>query len=116
ALPVVIAGGLALTFSLAACGSGGDLADSTGGSSAGEVTAGGTLTFAASQSAGCLDPQQLAQAITMTVGRQITDSLTVQDPESGEIEPWLASDWEVSEDGTIFTFTLIDGATFSDGT
>ncbi|MBZ2195408.1 ABC transporter substrate-binding protein [Occultella gossypii] len=118
ALPAIVAAGLALTLGLAACSAGGDEGggggDSTTGTT-GEPQAGGTLTFAASQSPGCLDPQQLAQAITMTVGRQITDSLTVQDPETGEIKPWLASEWEASADGTAFTFTLIEGATFSDG-
>lgn len=115
ATPVKIAGGLALLVGLAACGTS-DASDESGsGGAAGDPQAGGTFTFAASQSPGCLDPQQLAQGITMTVGRQITDSLTVQDPETGDIEPWLASDWEVADDGTTFTFTLVEGATFSDG-
>ncbi len=32
-----------------------------------------------------------------------------------EVEPALASDWEISEDGTVYTFTLRDGVSFHDG-
>ena len=103
-------GALALT----ACSAESD--DASGETSAGAADrSGGTFTLAASVAPGCLDPQQLAQGITMTVGRQIADSLTVQDPESGEILPWLAESWDVSDDGTTFTFSLREGATFSDG-
>jgi peptide/nickel transport system substrate-binding protein len=33
----------------------------------------------------------------------------------GEIEPGLAESWEVSEDGRTYTFSLVEGATFSNG-
>jgi len=33
-----------------------------------------------------------------------------------EISPWLAESWEISEDGTTFTFSLNQDATWSDGT
>jgi len=35
---------------------------------------------------------------------------------SGKIEPWLAEDWEISEDGKEYTFYLRDNVRFSDGT
>lgn len=47
---------------------------------------------------------------------QITDRLTWQDPETLEIRPWLATDWSVNADSTIYTFHLRSGVTFSDGT
>ena len=50
------------------------------------------------------------------VGRALADSLVDADPDTGEILPWLASAWEVGEDGLTYTFTLREGITFSDGT
>lgn len=46
----------------------------------------------------------------------IADRLVWQDPETLEFEPWLATEWEVNEDATEYTFTLRDDVTFSDGT
>lgn len=34
---------------------------------------------------------------------------------TGELMPWLATDWEVSDDGTEYRFTLRDDVTFHDG-
>ena len=46
----------------------------------------------------------------------ITDRLLYQNPETLELEPWIATDWEVNDDATEYTFTLRDDATYSDGT
>ncbi len=75
----------------------------------------GTLTFAVSSDAGCVDPQQVSSTDTAYSLRQTVDSLTDQDPASGRIVPWLASSWTVSPDAKTFTFHLRSGATFSDG-
>lgn len=34
---------------------------------------------------------------------------------NGEPQPWLATSWRVSDDGTVYTFDLREGVTFSDG-
>jgi peptide/nickel transport system substrate-binding protein len=47
---------------------------------------------------------------------QITDKLTYQNPETLEVEPWIAESWEVNADATQYTFKLRSGVTFSDGT
>lgn len=47
---------------------------------------------------------------------QITDKPTYQNPQTLEIEPWLAKSWEVNADATQYTFHLRPGVTFSDGT
>ena len=64
---------------------------------------------------GCLDPAQQRYHVALNITRQLSDSLVDQDPETGEIVPWLAKSWDVSTDATTFTFHLVDGATFSDG-
>lgn len=45
---------------------------------------------------------------------QVYERLLTRDAE-GEIAPGLASDWEVSEDGLTYTFTLRDDVTFHNG-
>jgi peptide/nickel transport system substrate-binding protein len=45
----------------------------------------------------------------------VADRLVWQDPETLELEPWLAEEWQVNADATRYTFTLRDDVTFSDG-
>ncbi|MCG8915020.1 ABC transporter substrate-binding protein [Actinokineospora sp. PR83] len=98
---------------LSACGAQGTAAT---GADAGPPRPGGTLRLGISSNPDCLDPQQVGTNAALNVGRQLVDSLTDQNPETGEITPWLAEKWEVSPDSTAFTFHLRSGATFSDGT
>ncbi|UED83154.1 ABC transporter substrate-binding protein [Streptomyces profundus] len=88
---------------------------SEAGDAPGEPVAGGELTFALASAPTCADPQQAATNDSIYPARQLVDSLTDQDPETGEIVPWLAESWEVDADATAFTFVLRPGATFSDG-
>ncbi|WP_280433265.1 ABC transporter substrate-binding protein [Nocardia brasiliensis] len=109
---VALAGALAAATTLAACGS-----DSAApGGDAGPPQPGGTLRYGLSQAPTCSDPAQAGTNQTLYVTRQIVDSLTDQDPKTGELKPWLAQSWEVSPDAKVFTFHLTDGVTFSDGT
>ncbi|BCB84768.1 ABC transporter substrate-binding protein [Phytohabitans suffuscus] len=103
---------LGLLAALGACSSGGDPVAS------GEVAtprSGGALTFAVLSDPGCADPQQVTSLDAGYWARQVVDSLTDQNPQTGEIVPWLAESWQVSGDATAFTFVLRSGATFSDG-
>lgn len=63
----------------------------------------------------CLDPQQVTLTTALNISRQLVDSLVDQDPETGEIVPWLADAFVASDTLKEFTFTLRDGVTFSDG-
>src|SRR5699024_6484700 len=81
----------------------------------GQPVSGGTLKFAVGSDAGCIDPQQVGSNDSIYSTRQLVDSLTDQDPETGEIVPWLATDWDINDDVTEFTFTLQPDATFSNG-
>lgn len=95
---------------VAACSSAATTAD------AGPPRPGGTLTIAVGSNPDCLDPQQASTNASLNVGRQLVDSLTDQNPDTGAITPWLADHWDVNADSTSFTFHLRSGATFSDGT
>jgi peptide/nickel transport system substrate-binding protein len=102
---------LALPILLTACSAaGGESA-----ADAGPPKPGGTLRLGISSAPDCLDPQQVSTNAAVNVARQLVDSLTDQDPKTGEIKPWLAEKWEISPDSTAFTFHLRPGATFSDG-
>ena len=103
----------AVAVLLTACGGG---AAPATGADPGTPQPGGTLRFAVSSDQGCVDPQQVGSNDTIYSLRQIVDSLTDQDPETGELRPWLATGWESNADATAYTFTLREGVTFSDGT
>lgn len=118
-VPAVIATALVAALTLAGC-AGPDAApgagpDATSGGVPADPTPGGTLRFALGAAPQGVDPQQVGTNVSIYVARQLADSLTDQDPETGEIEPWLAESWDVSDDLTRFTFHLRDGVTFSDG-
>ncbi|ANY09339.1 ABC transporter substrate-binding protein [Pseudonocardia sp. HH130630-07] len=99
----------ALVVAACSTGGGGAAAD------AGPPRPGGTLVFAVSSDQGCADPQQVQSNDSVYSLRQIVDSLTDRDPVTGDIVPWLATRWSSNADGTAWTFTLREGATFSDG-
>ena len=63
-----------------------------------------------------LDPTGgAAAAIDEVVYANVFEGLTRYQPD-GTIAPALAESWEVSEDGTVYTFRLHPGVTFHDGT
>jgi peptide/nickel transport system substrate-binding protein len=102
---------------LAGCGGGSNAAGGDGGDG-GDPVEGGTLNvsfFPDNPTFKCIDPFQVYWIEHRTVIRNWADSLTDQDPKTGEIEPWLAESWEVSDDGLTYTFHLKDGVTFSNG-
>ena len=62
-----------------------------------------------------LDIRQTAgAALDQILVDNIYEGLIRRTPEQ-EIEPALASDWTVSEDGLTYTFDLREGVTFHDG-
>ena len=111
---------LAGVLALSSCAGGSSASPATGGASSAatsaEPTPGGDLRFALGASPQGVDPQQVGSNVSIYIARQLADSLTDQDPETGEIVPWLATSWEISPDLTQFTFHLRDDVTFSDGT
>ncbi|AXG80919.1 ABC transporter substrate-binding protein [Streptomyces paludis] len=112
-----IAGGVAVLL-IAASGfaltRGDDSADRAAGD--GSPVRGGTLRFALIDYQRSPDPQWGTNYAESLIGDNITDRLTWQDPDTGEITPWLATSWEYNKDLTEFTFHLRTDVTFSDGT
>lgn len=109
-LGVVAAAGVALSLTLTACSSAGDDASST-------PVEGGELTFAIGNDPINFNPSGTGNGNdTWYVTRQVYDSLVYQNPDTKEIEPWLAESYSVNDDATAYTFTLRDDVTFSDGT
>lgn len=63
-----------------------------------------------------LDPTAgAAAAIDEVVYANVMEGLTRID-RTGAVQPALAREWEVSDDGLTYTFSLVEGATFHDGT
>ena len=61
-----------------------------------------------------LDPHMSASASTFQVTSNIYETLVTVD-ENGDIVPCLAESWSIADDGLSMTFTLREGAMFSDG-
>ena len=77
---------------------------------------GGTLVYLEQQPHTVLYPPAGGFYPNGGVLNQITDKLTYQNPQTLEIEPWIAERWEINADSTQYTFHLRPGVTFSDGT
>ncbi|MCU1446214.1 ABC transporter substrate-binding protein [Cryobacterium sp.] len=106
----------ALTVALSACAGGSAGTGTTAGTDA-EPAVGGDLTFALANDPISLNPSGTGSGNdTWYVTRQLVDSLLYQNPDTNELEPWLAKSWEANADATVFTFELRDDVTFSDGT
>ncbi|MBT1035678.1 ABC transporter substrate-binding protein [Canibacter sp. lx-45] len=63
---------------------------------------------------GHMDPHRSQLDSSFMIGRLVLDSLTFLN-NKGELKPWLAKSWEVSEDGKKVTFKLRDDVKFHDG-
>ncbi|MFI7417278.1 TIGR04028 family ABC transporter substrate-binding protein [Nonomuraea sp. NPDC049684] len=104
---------LAVVGLLGACGGQGGAAGAA--PSSGQPVYGGTLTYLEHQPPTCLYLPAAGFYPNGGILNQITDKLTWQNPQTLEIEPWIATKWEVNDDATEYTFHLRQGVTFSDG-
>ncbi|TFE02473.1 ABC transporter substrate-binding protein [Jeotgalibacillus sp. R-1-5s-1] len=85
-----------------------------GGDSAEETQ--DTLVFGRGGDSVGLDPITVTDGESFKVTKNIFDTLIFFGEQDTEIQPGLAADWEVSEDGLTYTFMLQEGVTFHDGT
>lgn len=95
----------ALSPILSACASG------DGGSSS---AAGSVIRWGISQEPDTLDAQQTALSASWQILQYLGNSIVHRDLDSRAI-PGLAKSWTINDEGTVFDFTLEEGATFHDG-
>jgi peptide/nickel transport system substrate-binding protein/oligopeptide transport system substrate-binding protein len=94
-------------------GCGGGTGD-TGDSGTAFDKKGGTFRYCVSEPAG-IDPFKLQETEGTAIASNIFDSLLEYDYRKEKLLPAAAESWEVSDDATVFTFTLRQGATFHNG-
>jgi len=101
---------------LAACGGGGGAVDVDGGGGSGDEPGGqgGTLVAAISGEPDQLDPHKTSAYASFQVLENVFDTL-VEPGDDLEMQPALATEWETSEDGLTWTFTLRDDVTWHNG-
>lgn len=75
----------------------------------------GTLTWGYLARPRSLDPNIWSGGSDLGVMRQMYDTL-IWSPVPGVFEPGLATSWEMSDDGLVYSFKLRDDVTFHDGT
>lgn len=76
---------------------------------------GGSIVVARAGDSDSLDPAHTTAGVSFQVFTNIYDTLIAYDMDLG-YEGILAESWEISEDGTEYTFKLREGITFHDGT
>ncbi|WP_026912663.1 ABC transporter substrate-binding protein [Patulibacter minatonensis] len=109
----LLAAGAALVLAAAGCGTGEDSTTNAAASGKASTAEGGTLRWAINANASW-DP------VTSAAGNEVRHlglvyaALTSID-EQGRPQPGLATKWAFSKKGTVLTFTLRPGVTFTDG-
>ncbi|WP_017755471.1 ABC transporter substrate-binding protein [Calidifontibacillus oryziterrae] len=81
-----------------------------------EAQAGDTLVFGRGGDSVGLDPITVTDGESLMVTKQIFDTLVDYGQQDTSIEPALATEWTVTDDGLVYTFTLREGVKFHDGT
>ena len=123
-LALILSGALVVS-SLAGCsgGSSGTAtpppapADTSAPADAGEPVYGGELKVALNRTinAGALDPVLANSTTCDQVCLQYGDTLVQETADAVDYLPSLATDWTISEDGKVYTFTIREGVHFQKG-
>ncbi len=111
---LVASGTPILSTLLASCRGGGGAPTASPTAGATEPVTGGTLRIATPYTVSTLDPIKSVAAGDIEVLGQIYSRLLRRTPDGKEVLPGLAEEWESSEDGLTWTFSLREAA-FSDG-
>jgi len=109
--PAGLAPLLLVSLLLAGCGPSGPSAETIEG-----MPKPPAFVFARGGDAQKLDPADIDDGESVNVLAQICEGLVRFRGGTLDIEPALATEWEISPDGKTYTFTLREGVTFHDGT
>jgi len=102
---------ISLSVVLFACGGG---EDDTDNNTDDNSIVGGTFSMPVASYFKCIRPIEVQKLETAQVYDQILEGLVKYNPKSLELEPALATEWTVSEDGLTYEFTLREGVKFQD--
>jgi len=81
----------------------------------GVAQAAGTLRIRIGSDISNIDPARIFQLENQTIAGHVYNGLVKYDQATNEIKPDLASEWSVSDDGTVYTFKLREGVTWHKG-
>src|SRR5687768_9960933 len=104
-----------LAIAAAGCGGDDDEAEDGGATTEAAAEGGGTLVFGTSADPVVLDGALVSDGESLRAIDQMFEGLVTLSAGGTDIEPALATEWEASEDGLAWTFTLQEGVTFHDG-
>jgi peptide/nickel transport system substrate-binding protein len=76
---------------------------------------GGTLVLRIPAEPGTLDPHIASESVVEAINTYIGASLVAKDPTTGDVVPYLAESWTVSDDGLVLDFTLRQDVKFHNG-
>lgn len=102
---------LAAALVLAACGS-----DDQEEPAADAVADGDPVVIGQVAEPASLDPHVVTAVNDFRININLYDGLVRYAPGSLDVEPALATGWDISDDGTVYTFELRDDVEFHDGT
>ncbi len=90
--------------------------DAAPAASADDDKMGGVLVFGRSGDSVGLDPARETDGESFYATTAVFDTLVEFKPGETAVKPALATSWDVSEDGLVYTFKLREGVKFHDGT
>ncbi|MBS7346012.1 MAG: ABC transporter substrate-binding protein [Caryophanon sp.] len=106
---------LVLSVVLVACGDDSNDGDTATNTDDGNAEGGGVLVYGRGGDTVALDPAIVTDGESFRVTENIYDTLLTFGEQDTTIQPSLAKEWTVSDDGLTYTFTLEEGVKFHDG-
>ena len=109
------AAAVVVAFAIAGCGGQSGATQSEGTTTNGEPRQGGDLVFARPEDNTTMDPIVAVEQQTIFVMKHIYETLYVTSDDGQDVEPWLVTGHELSDDELTWTFQLREGVMFHDG-